>query len=114
MTFFFYLLLAGLLAGVYYSLKSPAGEKSAVAGKTTTGKQVDLAALADKVEPVMDKLAHPGDILANADFETAVAALASDAYTIDQASNYALGANWILTCIGYEALSRRDDSADTV
>ncbi|MEO1202764.1 MAG: AAA family ATPase [Pseudomonadota bacterium] len=81
-------------------------------GKTDDG--LDLVAAADKIEHILEKAAHPGDILGNEDFEAAVAALASSRYTIDQASNYALGANWVLSCIGYEALARREDSAQTV
>ena len=70
-----------------------------------------LTKVADKLEPLMDKLAHPGDALSNADFEKAVTALASDDFTVDQVRNYAQGANWILSCIGFEALARREDSA---
>ena len=117
MTFSAFLLLISLVAGLYYLLKSPdkpAPEKSQLPSAARIGQSVDLAALANKIELVLEKVAHPSDILANEDFEKAVAALASEAYTIEQASNYALGANWVLSCVGYEALLRRADSEVTL
>jgi len=105
------------MAGIYYAFKwlnTLADEETAAPDKMIANQSVDLADLADKVEPIMDKVAHPGDIFANEDFDEAVTALASNAYTLEQASNYALGANWALNCIGYEALYRRDDSAATM
>jgi ATP-dependent Clp protease ATP-binding subunit ClpC len=105
------------MVGIYYAFKwlnTLADEETAAPGKMIANQSVDLADLADKIEPIMDKMAHPSDIFANEDFEEAVAALASETYTLEQASNYALGANWVLKCIGYEALYRRDDSANMV
>lgn len=105
------------MAGVYFVLRSqdgPADEAVTVSDEKPTDQKVDLVALADKIEPIMEKSAHPGDIFTNENFEKAVAALASNAYTVEQASQYALGANWVLNCVGYEALSRRDDSTDTM
>lgn len=72
---------------------------------------VDVNEIADKLESPFDKMAHPGDALENPLFERAVAALCSDRYSAEQVRNYALGANWVLQCIGFEALARRDDSA---
>ncbi|MEM7315090.1 MAG: AAA family ATPase, partial [Planctomycetota bacterium] len=71
----------------------------------------DLGAIAEKLESRLENLAHPGDCLQDEDFEKAAAALASDAYTIVQVRNYAMGSNWVLQCIGLEALRRREDSA---
>jgi len=76
--------------------------------------KVDLAALAEEIEPIMEKLSHPGEALNNPSFEKAVSALASADYTLEQASNYALGANWVLSCAAYEALRLREDSASVV
>lgn len=105
--FLFVFVYGQLSAGV-----TPAPDDSAK--ETVEEKPLDLVALADKIEPLMDKLPHPTDILANADFEKAVDVLASDAHTLQQCTNYALGSNWVLSCIGFEALSRRDDSTAVV
>lgn len=74
----------------------------------------DLVQIANRIEPVMEKLSHPSDALDNDDFKTAVAALTGERYSIEQVQNYALGANWILACAGFEALSRRSDSSAVV
>ena len=76
--------------------------------------EADLATLAEEMEPVMEKLSHPGEALNNAAFAKAVSALAGKDYTLEQTSNYALGANWVLSCAAYEALRRREDSASVV
>ena len=110
-------LLAGLLSVVKAFLpkdkKSDASEVTARKAKISK-LSVDLIELANRIEPVMEKLAHASAMLDNREFEKAVVALANDQIPINQASNYALGANWILSCIGFEALTRRDDSGDLV
>lgn len=79
--------------------------------KPEESKSVDLDAIAEKLESPFDKMAHPGDALKNPEFTRAVAALCDDGYTVAQVRNYAQGSNWILQCIGFEALARREDSA---
>ena len=74
----------------------------------------DLPELATRIEPVIEKMAHPSEILENDDFRNAVAFLASEETSMQQAGNYALGANWILSCVGFEALSQRGDAAELV
>ncbi len=73
---------------------------------------IDLDAIADKLESPFEKMAHPGDIRDNAEFKRAVAVLSSDKYSNEQVRNYALGSNWVLQCIGFEALRHRDGSAE--
>ena len=75
---------------------------------------LDLVGIASRIEPVMEKLSHPSDALENVDFQKAVSALSGDSYSIEQVSNYALGANWILACAGFEALARRGDSSEVI
>ncbi len=101
------------MAGVLYALwpRRTRGQKSA---KFVHKESVDVTALANEVEPLIEKMAHPSDILGDVKFEKAVAKMASSSCTLEQASNYALGANWVMSCMGFEALSRRDDSAETV
>jgi len=74
-------------------------------------ESVDLIAIANKLEKPFEKMAHPGDALKVPEFERAVAALRSDNYSTKQVRNYALGSNWVLQCIGLEALRHRDDPA---
>ena len=117
MSGFSILFLISLLVGLYLALKETFDSNRkdlALPDTTGSGGAAGIMKLADIVEPVIQKSAHPSEVLDNADFEKAVVDLASSDYTIQQVNNYALGANWVLTCIGYEALARRDDSAETV
>ncbi len=117
MIIFLILLFSGLLAGAYFALKRPAEdaqEKPAAQIDPPIEPAVNLERLADKIETVMDRAAHPADILPNKRFERAVVALTGETYTVEQVRNYALGANWVLNCVGYEALLRRDDSGDAI
>ena len=75
---------------------------------------VNLNKIAEKLETPLERLAHPSEALADTNFKRAVEALCSDAYSLLQVKNYALGSNWVLQCIGLEALTRRDDSNDIV
>ena len=75
---------------------------------------VDLNQIADRLETPLEKLAHPSEALTNPRFERAVAALCSDNYSLSQVANYALGSNWVLQCIGLEALARRDGSEGVI
>ncbi len=68
----------------------------------------ELSDLAEKMEKMADNSAHPTDLLTNDDFRRAIELLSAKSASIEQASNYALGANWILACAAYEALSHRD------
>lgn len=94
--------------------EQPAPETTPRPEEPPSDAPVDLVAIANRLEPVMEKLAHPSDALENDDFRTAVAALSSDRYSVEQVRNYALGANWILACAGFEALARRSDAAEVV
>lgn len=106
---------------IYFAISGSIPEKdspSLNATPASTDKPQDepanLIEIAKEIEPLMDEMAHPSDILENADFKIAVEELCGEGYTLEQATMYALGANWVLACVGFEALSRRDDSSSVV
>jgi ATP-dependent Clp protease ATP-binding subunit ClpC len=72
----------------------------------------DLNSIAAELETPFEKMAHPGDALTDPLFERAVGLLCTDDYPATRVMNYALGSNWVLQCAGFEALRRRDDSAN--
>lgn len=112
--------VVGLIAAFVLPLLLSGREKSSAVDTASASKDsspteaVDLVRIANRLESLMEKLSHPSDVLENADFQQVVSALAGKGYSVGQVSNYALGANWILACAGYEALSRRDDSSEIV
>src|SRR5262249_17296991 len=67
---------------------------------------VKLHALASEFEAFGDNSAHPRDLAAHAKFKEAVALLVAedDVVTVLQ---YAIGANWGLSCAGLAALAQR-------
>jgi len=94
--------------------KRSATDKSSAPQASSKEAAEDLIDIANRLEPVMEKLSHPSDALENGDFRKLVAAMAGESYSAEQVGNYALGANWILACAGFEALSRRSDSSELV
>ena len=74
---------------------------------TTTGLSqsliAELSALATRMEPMAENSAHPTDMAANEDFKRAVTILSWPSCSLEQASNYAPGANWILCCAAFAA-----------
>ena len=74
-------------------------------------ESIDINAIANDLESPFEKMAHPGEALKDPQFERAVSALCGNGFSITQVRNYALGSNWVLQCIGFEALARRSDSA---
>lgn len=111
-------LLAALLGlifigiAIFAATRSPSApeQKEDTEKNVEDTEAVDLSAIASELESPFEKMAHPGEALKNPQFERAVAALCSNDYTATQVRNYALGSNWVLQCIGLEALIRRDDS----
>lgn len=72
--------------------------------------RVDLNQLAADLESPFESLAHPGDAIENPLFQQALATLCSDRYSAEQVRNYALGSNWVLQCVGFEALTHRGEA----
>ena len=107
-----FLLLSLLTIGVaiYFAARSEPVPGETPKPEKSKSEPVDLTAIADELETPFEKMAHPGDALNDARFQRAVTALSSDDYTIAQVKNYALGSNWVLQCMGLEALARRTDS----
>ena len=73
-----------------------------------------LFQLAERLEATMDKTSHPSDVLEDKDFQAALNELRSDKYTNEQVANFALGANWVLSCVGFEALTHRETDSSVV
>ena len=71
---------------------------------------VNLNQIADSLEAPFEKMAHPGGALDDPQFRLAVETLCSKDYSVAQVKNFALGSNWVLQCIGLEALACRDDT----
>jgi ATP-dependent Clp protease ATP-binding subunit ClpC len=55
--------------------------------------------------------AHPRELPEHPDFQNAVNLLADPAVSLDVVMQYALGANWPLSCVALAALPRRGDNA---
>ena len=113
---FFFLTIA-FVAGILHMSgdKSPVvEEKKDIKTGDQDNKPVDLNAIARDLETPFEQMAHPGDALKNSEFERGVAAMAGDQYSIDQLRKYALGSNWVLQCMGFEALTRRTDAESVI
>ena len=82
-------------------------EVSATANSLSQSSITELATLAAKMEQMAETSAHPTDLLANEDFKRAVTILSWQSCSIEQASNYASGANWILRCAAFESMLQR-------
>jgi ATP-dependent Clp protease ATP-binding subunit ClpC len=58
--------------------------------------------------------AHPRELPEHPDFQNAVNLLADPAVPLDVVMQYALGANWPLSCVALAALPRRGDNASAI
>jgi hypothetical protein len=58
--------------------------------------------------------AHPRELPEHPDFQNAVNLLADRAVPLDVVMQYALGANWPLSCVALAALPRRGDNASAI
>ncbi len=103
-----------LLVAVYVFAKRASKDEGDAAAGLTQSLIAELSELAKNLTQMADDSAHPTDLLANTDFQRAVAIFSEKPCSVEQASNYALGANWILCCAAYEALSRRGGAGDLV
>ena len=111
------LITVGILIWVIAAFLAPNTDSTAAEEQETTAEEntgPDLNKIARRLEDPFENMAHPGDALNNTLFKDGVSALSSDAYDVSQVRNYALGSNWVLQCIGLEALASRDDSASLV
>jgi ATP-dependent Clp protease ATP-binding subunit ClpC len=72
----------------------------------------DIFAQAQALEPRFEASAHPSDLLPDSDFQRAVATLTAESMSPQAVADYALGANWILAAIAFEALAQRADAAE--
>ena len=70
-----------------------------------------LLRLENYFRPVAHNASHPREIGENAQFQEAVAVLADANVSLDKVRQYALGANWLLACVGLAALGRRADGS---
>jgi ATP-dependent Clp protease ATP-binding subunit ClpC len=90
----------------YDAPDQPVGHASQVAAATDPGSMLP-SELAQGVAHVIDSAVHPHDVLANADFEAAVASLASSGTSDDELIGYATGPYLALSYLSVEALARR-------
>ncbi len=68
-----------------------------------------LHRLGQPLESFGDNTAHPRELADRAEFGEAVALLCQSDVALDVVVQYALGANWTLSCVALKALSQRDD-----
>ncbi|MEM1176396.1 MAG: AAA family ATPase [Pseudomonadota bacterium] len=94
--------------------EEPKTESESSQSDLATSEALDLFELAERLESTMDKTSHPSDVLSDKDFQAALDELRSDRYSNEQVANFALGANWVLSCVGLEALTHRGPSPDVV
>src|SRR6185436_17608332 len=73
---------------------------------------VRLHTLANAFEAFGDNSAHPRDLAQHAKFKEAVASLADTSVPVETVLQYAVGANWGLSCAALVALAQRDDGMD--
>ena len=74
----------------------------------------ELSGLAADMEQMAENSAHPTDLIANEKFRRAIDLFSAETCSLEQVSNYATGANWILRCAALQALVDRDVSQDLV
>ena len=72
-----------------------------------------LYRLSQPLETFGDSTAHPGELADRSEFSDAVAILSSDHVSIDVVTQYALGANWTMSCAAFAALGRRSDGEES-
>ncbi|MFL6797817.1 MAG: AAA family ATPase [Xanthobacteraceae bacterium] len=74
----------------------------------------ELHGLENVFAPFGQSTAHPRELAEHPAFEKAVALLAEPGVSLGTVMQYALGANWALSCAGLAALARREDRNDAV
>jgi len=108
------LFAVALVIVIYVLAKLPLKNQSSTETGLTQSLIAELSELARNMTQMAEDSAHPTDLLANIEFKRAVSIFSDRSCSVEQASNYALGANWILSCAAYEALSRRGGADDLV
>jgi hypothetical protein len=82
------------------------------------GRQLPLAAQLHQLESALAAFAantaHPRELCETAEFRKASEVLADDAVSLETVMQYAHGANWVLSCAAFAALSERKDRASVV
>jgi ATP-dependent Clp protease ATP-binding subunit ClpC len=94
-----------------------AGQDSpADAAATTSSEHIALTSrlheLDNIIQPTAGATAHPRELLDVPEFNEAVGLLQESNVPLETVRQYALGDNFVLSCIGLAALSRRPDRAD--
>lgn len=132
MTYFF-LLLVGIAAGFLLarSLPDPSRPKAAAtppepvppAEPTPVATPEPVVAEAEPLSAKLHRLsvpletygdatAHPRELADRAEFKDAVALLAASDVSLETVQQYALGANWTMSCAALQALSQRGDGQE--
>jgi ATP-dependent Clp protease ATP-binding subunit ClpC len=93
-------------------LPPPAGPASIEPAPTELGAR--LFPLRQSIESFGDSSAHPREIAAHDAFKQAVALLADASVPADVVLEYALGANWAMSCAAMAALASRHDREDAL
>jgi len=121
-----FIFLFGVATGVVIALTWPFVWRKVTAQPATQPK-AETSALAEtppaEVEPLSvrlhgrsqtleyfgDRTAHPRELSDRSEFTEAVAMLCDSDVKVDVVAQYALGANWTLSCAALEALAKRAD-----